>query len=68
MGALLVPGLVSSVIGRLPARLLRLLDLWSHRRAQQRAAQRRQQWRKARSAPAALPSAKIGYQLKPWRD
>jgi hypothetical protein len=68
MGALLVPGLVSSVIGLMPARVLRMLDAWSHRRAQQRAAQRRQQWLKARSAPAAVPSAKIEYHLKPWRD
>jgi hypothetical protein len=67
MGALLVPGLVSSLIGHLPAPLLRLLDDWSHRRALQRAAQRRQKWLRARSAPAVPPS-RIAYRLKPWRD
>jgi hypothetical protein len=68
MGALLLPGLVSTVIGLMPARMLRLLDGWSHRRAKGRAAQRRQQWLRARSAPAAAPADPIRYQLKPWRD
>jgi hypothetical protein len=68
MGTLLVPGFVSTVIGLMPAPVLRMLDAWSYRRARGRAAQRRQHWLKARSAGAAAPSEQIAYRLKPWRD
>jgi hypothetical protein len=67
MSSLLAPGLVSIAIGHVPRPLLRLLDDWSHRRALQRAAQRRQRWEEERTPPSAAPS-RIEYQLKPWRD
>jgi hypothetical protein len=44
---------VTQVVRHLPAPLVKLLDAWSHRLAQRRAAQRRQKWLQRQAAPTA---------------
>lgn len=55
---------VTQALRLLPAPVLRALDAWSHRVAQRRAQQRREQWLQRRAASAAT----LAYKAKVLGD
>jgi hypothetical protein len=65
MTTLVQTSLLSQVLSRMPSRLLRALDAWSHRVALRRA-ERRRLAQSARQGRAAAVIAQ--YKLRPWRD
>lgn len=68
MAAIVRAGLVSQLVQQLPARLLKVLDAWSHRIARRRAQQRMLKWQQRETAATAQPVLGVPYHLKPWRD
>ena len=70
MAAIVHAGLVSQLVQRLPAPLLKMLDAWSHRVARRRAQRRMLKWQQRKAAATVQPAlvAGVPYHLKPWRD
>ncbi|MBE7367623.1 hypothetical protein [Ramlibacter pallidus] len=67
MAAAAQHSLISQAVRALPGPLLSLLDHWSHRVAQRRAAQRQRLWLQEKAGPQT-PAATPPYRLQPWRD